>query len=75
MRRMSERGSRSPFGALPVWLASAGLDARAPGNGAGDRHGVHEHGCDTTLVAAAGSITSRPAPFTIVDETASARMA
>jgi len=53
---MSARGSASPVESLSARLAAEGLSAHAWGNGPGDRYGVHEHGYDKVLVAAAGSI-------------------
>jgi hypothetical protein len=57
MRPMSTRATLPPTEALVARLATEGLDAHAWGNGPGDRYGVHEHGYDKVLVAAAGSIT------------------
>ena len=56
MLPMSTRGSLPTTQALTARLASEGLEAHAWGNGPGDRYGVHEHGFDKVLVAAAGSI-------------------
>jgi quercetin dioxygenase-like cupin family protein len=56
MRPMSTRATLPPTEALVARLATEGLDAHAWGNSPGDRYGVHEHGYDKVLVAAAGSI-------------------
>jgi hypothetical protein len=56
MRPMSTRATLPSTEALVARLATDGLDAHAWGNGPGDRYGVHEHGYDKVLVAAAGSI-------------------
>lgn len=56
MPSMSARGTASSVEQLTARLASEGLSAHAWGNGPGDRYGVHAHGFDKVLVAAAGSI-------------------
>ena len=56
MLPMSMRGGTPTTDALAARLASEGLDAHTWANGPGDRYGVHEHGFDKVLVAAAGSI-------------------
>ncbi len=53
---MSARGAASPVESLSARLAVEGLTAHAWGNGRGDRYGVHAHGYDRVLMAAAGSI-------------------